>query len=141
MQCRFCRSGSSGSASEIFDTTIAPLYDFMGGAIEGEGTHLHDFLEGEIQAQREEGEDDTDVCPSLDIRLVHHRYGVGHVGRHQEARHDVTQHQGLLEPLEDEGNNAITITLSTLGNVGPTLGLEIGPTMSWSILPTRLLYG
>lgn len=31
--------------------------------------------------------------------------------------------------------NAITITLSCLGNVGPTLGLEIGPTMSWSILP------
>ncbi len=26
-----------GPASEIFDTTIAPLYDFMGGAIDGEG--------------------------------------------------------------------------------------------------------
>ena len=34
-----------------------------------------------------------------------------------------------------DNTNAITITLSTLGNVGPTLGLEIGPTMSWSILP------
>lgn len=31
--------------------------------------------------------------------------------------------------------NAVTITLSCLGNVGPTLGLEIGPTMSWSVLP------
>lgn len=31
--------------------------------------------------------------------------------------------------------NAVTITLSCLGNVGPTLGLEIGPTMSWSMLP------
>lgn len=31
--------------------------------------------------------------------------------------------------------NSITITLSCLGNVGPTLGLEIGPTMSWSLLP------
>lgn len=31
--------------------------------------------------------------------------------------------------------NAVTITISCLGNVGPTLGLEIGPTMSWSILP------
>lgn len=29
--------GSNGSASEIFDTTIAPLYDFMGGATDGEG--------------------------------------------------------------------------------------------------------
>lgn len=34
-----------------------------------------------------------------------------------------------------DNTNAITITLSTLGNVGPTLGVEIGPTMSWSILP------
>lgn len=31
--------------------------------------------------------------------------------------------------------NAITICLSSLGNVGPSLGLEIGPTMSWSQLP------
>lgn len=34
-----------------------------------------------------------------------------------------------------DNTNAITITLSSLGNVGPTLGLEIGPTMSWAILP------
>jgi len=31
--------------------------------------------------------------------------------------------------------NAITITISTLSNVGPTLGTEIGPTMSWNDLP------
>ena len=34
-----------------------------------------------------------------------------------------------------DNTNAITITLSALGNVGPTLGTEIGPTMSWSELP------
>lgn len=34
-----------------------------------------------------------------------------------------------------DNTNAITITLSSLGNVGPTLGTEIGPTMSWSELP------
>jgi trk system potassium uptake protein TrkH len=34
--------------------------------------------------------------------------------------------------------NAITITLSCLGNVGPTLGIEIGPTMSWSMLPAAV---
>lgn len=34
-----------------------------------------------------------------------------------------------------DNTNAITITLSCLGNVGPSLGLEIGPTMSWSMLP------
>lgn len=34
-----------------------------------------------------------------------------------------------------DSTNAITITLSTLGNVGPTLGMEIGPTMSWNELP------
>lgn len=31
--------------------------------------------------------------------------------------------------------NAVTITLSSLSNVGPSLGVEIGPTMSWSALP------
>lgn len=34
-----------------------------------------------------------------------------------------------------DNTNAITIILSCIGNVGPTLGLEIGPTMSWSELP------
>lgn len=31
--------------------------------------------------------------------------------------------------------NSITISLSCLSNVGPTLGVEIGPTMSWDHLP------
>ena len=31
--------------------------------------------------------------------------------------------------------NSVTIMLSCLGNTGPTLGLEIGPTMSWAMLP------
>lgn len=34
-----------------------------------------------------------------------------------------------------DNTNSITIALSCGSNVGPTLGLEIGPTMSWSILP------
>ena len=34
-----------------------------------------------------------------------------------------------------DNTNAITITLSCVGNVGPTLGTAIGPTMSWSELP------
>lgn len=34
-----------------------------------------------------------------------------------------------------DSTNAITISLSCASNVGPTLGLEIGPTMSWSVLP------
>lgn len=34
-----------------------------------------------------------------------------------------------------DNTNAITICLSSLSNVGPTLGIEIGPTMSWSMLP------
>ncbi len=34
-----------------------------------------------------------------------------------------------------DSTNSITIALSCAGNVGPTLGLEIGPTMSWGILP------
>lgn len=34
-----------------------------------------------------------------------------------------------------DNTNAITISLSCMSNVGPTLGTEIGPVMSWSILP------
>ena len=34
-----------------------------------------------------------------------------------------------------DNTNSITITLSCVGNVVPTLGTEIGPTMSWSELP------
>jgi len=34
--------------------------------------------------------------------------------------------------------NAITIALSCVSNVGPTLGTEIGPVMSWSILPDHI---
>lgn len=39
----------------------------------------------------------------------------------------------ILAGIDD--TNAITITVSTLSNVGPTLGTEIGPTMSWDDLP------
>lgn len=35
-----------------------------------------------------------------------------------------------------DSTNSMTIAISCASNVGPTLGLEIGPTMSWSILPT-----
>lgn len=34
-----------------------------------------------------------------------------------------------------DSTNSITIAISCASNVGPTLGLEIGPTMSWTILP------
>jgi trk system potassium uptake protein len=34
-----------------------------------------------------------------------------------------------------DNTNAITIALSSLSNVGPTLGTQIGPTSSWSMLP------
>ena len=34
-----------------------------------------------------------------------------------------------------ESTNAITIAISSASNVGPALGMEIGPTMSWSSLP------
>ena len=34
-----------------------------------------------------------------------------------------------------DSTNSITISLSCARNVAPTLGLEIGPTMSWGILP------
>jgi trk system potassium uptake protein TrkH len=34
-----------------------------------------------------------------------------------------------------DNTNAITISLSCVSNVGPTLGTQIGPVMSWSSLP------
>lgn len=34
--------------------------------------------------------------------------------------------------------DAITISLSSMSNVGPALGRQIGPTMSWSILPDSI---
>lgn len=34
-----------------------------------------------------------------------------------------------------DGVNSITITMSCIGNVGPSLGMDIGPTMSWNMLP------
>lgn len=34
-----------------------------------------------------------------------------------------------------DNTNAITIALSCVSNVGPTLGTQIGPVMSWSMLP------
>jgi trk system potassium uptake protein TrkH len=37
-----------------------------------------------------------------------------------------------------DSTNSITIILSCVGNVGPTLGIEIGPTMSWSELPIHV---
>lgn len=37
-----------------------------------------------------------------------------------------------------DSTNSITIALSCASNVGPTLGLEIGPTMSWSVLPAAV---
>jgi trk system potassium uptake protein TrkH len=37
-----------------------------------------------------------------------------------------------------DNTNAITIALSCVGNVGPTLGTQIGPVMSWSMLPDTI---
>ena len=34
-----------------------------------------------------------------------------------------------------DNTNAVTIALSCVGNVGPSLGTQIGPAMSWSLLP------
>lgn len=37
-----------------------------------------------------------------------------------------------------DNTNAITIALSCMSNVGPTLGTQIGPEMSWSSLPDAI---
>lgn len=42
---------------------------------------------------------------------------------------------GVMSALGVDVVNSITIALSCLSNVGPTLGVEIGPTMSWDQIP------
>ena len=37
-----------------------------------------------------------------------------------------------------DNTNAITIALSCISNVGPTLGTQIGPEMSWAELPEHI---
>ena len=37
-----------------------------------------------------------------------------------------------------DNTNAVTISLSCISNVGPTLGTQIGPEMSWSALPAHV---
>ncbi len=41
----------------------------------------------------------------------------------------------MLTCMGVDSTNSITIAMSCASNVGPTLGLEIGPTMSWDMLP------
>ena len=41
----------------------------------------------------------------------------------------------VLTCMGVDSTNSMTIAMSCASNVGPTLGLEIGPTMSWSVLP------
>lgn len=41
----------------------------------------------------------------------------------------------LFKMMGIESTNAITIAISSASNVGPALGADIGPTMSWSTLP------
>ena len=65
-------------------------------------SQTNDFLEGEVESQREEQKHHTDVCPHLDILRVNHRHGIWHVRTHQEARHDISKYQRLFQPFEDE---------------------------------------
>ena len=76
------------------------------GGYHGRHAHLEYLLEREIEAQREQQEDDADVGPHLHVGLVYHRHGVGHVGRHEKARHDVAQYEGLAQALEEQCDTA-----------------------------------
>ena len=44
----------------------------------------------------------------------------------------------LMIASDIDNTNAITIALSCISNVGPTLGTQIGPEMSWSELPVHV---
>ena len=44
----------------------------------------------------------------------------------------------LMIASDIDNTNAITIALSCISNVGPTLGTQIGPEMSWAELPEHV---
>ena len=76
------------------------------GCPHGSHAHLENLLERKLQPEREHEEDDANFGPRIDRRRVLHRRSIGHVRPCQEACHNIAQHQGLAEALEDEGDNA-----------------------------------
>ena len=64
------------------------------------------LLDGEIESQREHQEHHADVGPRLDVSLVDDRHQIGHVGRDEKACDDIAQYEGLLEFLEEQGDDA-----------------------------------
>ena len=80
--------------------------DYRGGCYGRADAHLHYFLEREIESEREQQKYHADVGPRLYVGTVDDGHGVGHMGRHEEACHDVAQHQRLAQTLEDDGYDA-----------------------------------
>ena len=70
------------------------------------GAHLLQLLDAELQAQGEHEEDDADVAPDVYVGRVGHGGEPLEVGPDEETGQDVAQHQGLLEPLEDDRDDA-----------------------------------
>ena len=83
-------------------------------------THAHYLLEGELQAQREHKENDTQVTPLLDALYAAHRRRVGHVRTCKEACHDIAQNKRLLESLENDSH--YTCYDKYIGKVGDKWG-------------------
>ena len=75
------------------------------GADDGRAAHLHQLLEAEVEPQGEEQEDHADVGPGVDALHVGHRRDLLHGGAGQDAGHDVAQHDGLLQLLEQQGEH------------------------------------
>ena len=71
---------------------------------DGAHAHFQYLLDRKLQTEREHQEDDADAAPRLDGTLIFDRGQVGHVGPGQKTGHDVAQHEGLFETLEQHGD-------------------------------------
>ena len=73
---------------------------------QGRAAHFHQFLEAELEAQREQEHHDAQLGPEADVGRIGHRGQKLEVRAGDEAGHDVTQHQGLLEQFKHDGSNS-----------------------------------
>ena len=78
---------------------------YCDGGNDGSSPHFQYLLEREVETEREKKEDNTDVSPRLNVSLIYHRHGVGHVRTYYESSYNIAQHQRLLQLLENQCHN------------------------------------
>ena len=67
---------------------------------DGRTAHINQFLETELQSQREQQHDNADLCPELDVALHSHRWQQREMRTGQKTGDNIAQHDGLFEHFE-----------------------------------------